>query len=295
MLFKLAEAFMINLDSMRMATKSLFSFQVTKRQLKAFLGLLLLTFFWGCSEYQQVLNSKDQEKKFQKAKEYYNNDEFQKALTLFDDIRTYYRGTKRGQKIAYYHAYSHFGVGSYRIAAFRFKTYYETYSRSDKAEDALYMQAFCLFKQSPRVELDQKTTKKAINAFQFFMEKYPNSDRIPKCNKYMDKLNTKLQQKAFEKAHLWYQILDYKAAITAFKNLLEQYPAIDKRERVEYLLVDSYWKVAEQSVQSKKAERYQKTVQRAQKFLQTYPGSKHIEDVKSILNKAKESLARYNT
>ena len=261
-----------------------------------FLALSVLAIgLLGCSEYQQVLNSQDQEKKFQKAKAYYNDDEFQKALTLFDDIRTYYRGTERGKKIAYYHAYCHFGVGSYRVAAFRFKTYYESYSRSEKAEDALYMHAFCLYKQSPRLELDQQPTRKAINAFQLFMEKYPNSDRIPKCNKFLDKLNGKLRQKAFEKARLWYQILDYKAAITAFKNLLETYPSIRNREKVEYLIVDSYWKVAERSVQSKKEERYRTNPQRARDFLQTYPDSEFRESVKTIFNNAKQSLRRYNT
>jgi outer membrane protein assembly factor BamD len=265
------------------------------RRTLSFLSLIILTFTWGCSEYQQVLNSKDNERKFKKAKEYYNNDEFQKALTLFDDIRTYYRGTERGQKIAYYHAYCHFGVGSYRVAAFRFKTYYESYSRSDKAEDALYMHAFCLYKQSPRVELYQKPTREAISAFQLFLDKYPNSDRIQECNKYMDKLNAKLTKKAFQKAKLWYKILDYKAAITSFKNLLKKYPSIENREKVEFLIVDSYWHVAENSVLSKKEDRYQTTVQRAKNFLQTYPASEHKDDVKKILNQAQESLSRYNT
>lgn len=265
------------------------------RQPITYLAFLMLIVIWGCSEYQQVLNSKDNEKKFQKAKEYYNNDEFQKALTLFDDIRTHYRGTERGQKIAYYYAYCHYGVGSFRVAAFRFKTYYESYSRSDKAEDALYMHAFCLYKQSPRVELYQKPTQKAISAFKLFLDKFPNSDRVEACNKYMDKLKIKLKQKAFEKAKLWYQILDYKAAITSLENLLNEYPSIEKREKVEFLILDSYWHIAERSVISKKEERYRTTFQKAEDFLETYPASKHKEAVKKIRNQAQESLSRYNT
>lgn len=261
----------------------------------SYVAVLVVTVTCGCSEYQKVLNSDDKEKKFKKAKEYYNNDEFQKALTLFDDIRTYYRGTERGQKIAYYYAYCHYGVGSYKVAAFRFKGYYESYSRSDKAEDALYMHAFCLYKQSPRVELYQKPTREAISAFKLFLDKYPNSDRVQECKKYIDKLQSKLKRKAFEKARLWYKILDYKAAITSLKNLLNEYPSIKNREQVEFLILDSYWHVAERSVISKKEERYKKTVQRAKDFLETYPASKHKEAVKKILNQAKESLSRYNT
>lgn len=249
----------------------------------------------GCSDYQQVLNSDDTEKKFEKGKALYNDEEYQKALTLFDDIISYYRGSKRGQKIAYYYAYCHFGVGSYKVAAFRFKNYYKTYSRSDKAEDALYMNAFCLYKQSPRVELDQQTTQKAINAFQLFIEKYPNSKRVADCNQYLDKLRGKLQQKAYDKAYLWYQILDYKAAITAFENLLAKYPSIDRREKVKYLIVDSYWEVAEKSVQSKKENRYRTTLRKAEDFLQTYPNSRFKNSVTTIVNQAQKSLARYES
>lgn len=257
--------------------------------------LILLAGLFGCSDYQQVLNSDDQEKKFQKGKEYYNNEDYQKALTLFDDILSYYRGSERGQQIAYYHAYCHFGVGSYRVAAFRFKSYYESYSRSEKAEDALFMHAFCLYKQSPRVELDQKMTRKAIDAFELFIEKFPNSERIPECNNHLDDLADKLERKAYQKAYIWYKILDYKAAITAFNNLLEKYPAIENREKVEYLIVDSYWKVSEKSVQSKKEERYRTTLQKAKDFLNTYPASKYKQDVTEIRNQVSEELVRYNS
>ena len=249
----------------------------------------------SCNEYQQVLNSDDPEKKFEKGKEYYNNEEYQQALTLFDDILSYYRGSQRGKKVAYYHAYSHFGVGSYKVAAFRFKSYYKSYGRSEKAEDALYMNAFCLYKQSPRVELDQQMTQKALDAFKLFLEKFPNSDRIPECNKYMDKLRDKLKQKAYEKARLWYQILDYKAAITAFDNLLDQYPALENRAEVEYLIIDSYWKVSEKSVQSKKEARYRTTLTKAEDFLQTHPNSEYEDEVTEIAEKVQEALDRYNS
>ena len=249
----------------------------------------------SCNEYQQVLNSDDPERKFEKGKEYYNNEEYQQALTLFDDIMSYYRGSQRGKKIAYYHAYCHFGVGSYKVAAFRFKSYYKSYSRSDKAEDALYMNAFCLYKQSPRVELDQQMTQKALNAFKLFLEKFPNSERTTECNKYMDQLRGKIRQKAYEKAYLWYQILDYKAAITAFNNLLERYPSLEKREKVEYLIIDSYWEVSEKSVQSKREDRYRTTLSKAKDFLRTHPNSQYKNEVKDIKNQAKQELVRYSS
>ena len=262
-----------------------------------FIGFLSVLAFYNtaCSGYQKLLNSDNYEKKYKEAKKYYNQEDYQKAIPLFDDLISYYRGSQKGKKIAYYYSYCHYGIGSYKVAAFRFKNYYKTYSRSEKAEDALYMHAYCLYLQSPPVELDQGTTKKAINAFQLFIKKYPGSDKIDKCNKYLDKLRAKLKKKAYQRAYLWYKILDYKAAVTAFNNLLERYPAIDNRKKVEYLIVESRYKVAQKSVQSKKEERLRKTLQACREFLQRYPQSKYVEDTKDIKNKVQEDLQKYES
>lgn len=268
--------------------------------MKAFTNIILfpalalcLIFSSSCSEYQQVLNGDDMEKKYQVAKEYYNNEEYQKAAPLFDDLLRYYRGTPKGEKIAFYYAYCQYGIDSYKVAAFRFKNYYETYPNSDKAEEALYMHAYCLFLQSPRIELDQEPTKKAINAFQVFIDEFPESDRIPDCNEYIDQLRSKIRKKAYNKAGLWYQILDYKAAIVEFQNLLDEYPTIQYKEEIRFKLLKSHFKVAEKSVQSKKQERLEETLERYNQFVERYPNSGFMDEAKEIREQTKVALKKY--
>lgn len=255
-------------------------------------GLLLLN--TGCSEYQQVLKSQDEEKKLKFAKKYYNKEEYQKALPLFDDIIGFYRGTQKGKKILYYYAKCHFGVESYKVAAFRFKNYYETYTQSDKAEEALYMHAYCLYLQSPRVELEQENTRKAIKAFKRFVAKFPQSDKISKCNKFIDELRGKIKRKAYKRAYLWYKIYDYKAAITAFNNLMQQYPGIENREKIEFLIFKSQYKVAEKSVQSKKRNRYNKALENYQTFKSRYPDSEYMDEAQDLAEDTKKALNSLN-
>ncbi len=254
--------------------------------------LLLLN--TGCSEYQQVLKGNDEEKKLKLAKKFYKKEEYQKALPLFDDVISFYRGTQKGRKILYYHAKCHYGVESYKVAAFRFKNYYETYQQSDKAEEALYMHAYCLYLQSPRVELEQKNTQKAIKAFKRFVAEFPQSDKIEKCNKFIDELRGKIKRKAYKRAYLWYKIYDFKAAITAFNNLLEQYPGIDNREKVEFLLFKSQFKVAENSVQSKKRERYEKALEKFRNFKSRYKDSEYMDEARDMAEETKEALNSLN-
>lgn len=270
-----------------------------KQKITRFLGLFFLSGFLflqaGCGNYQKVLKGDKPEKKYELAKKLYDNEKYEKALPLFDDVLNYYRGSDKGRRILFYHAKSHYGIGSYKVAAFRFKNYYQTYSQSDKAEEALYMHAYCLYLQSPPVELDQDNTKKAINAFKTFITNYPESDKVSKANESIDELREKLKQKAYNRAYLWFKIYDYKAAITAFDNLLEDYPAIDNREKVEFLILKSRFKVAEKSVQAKKQSRYRKTVEKFRQFKGRYPDSKYLEEAKEIAKDSKKALKSLNS
>ncbi len=247
----------------------------------------------SCSSYQSLLNSDNVEKKYEAAKEYYNDKEYQKALPLFEDILTYYRGTNKGEKVMFYYAYCQYGVNKLEMASFRFKNFYDTYPNSEFAEESLYMYAYCLYLKSPPIELDQSTSRKAIDAFQLFTNRYPNSDRIEKCNKFIDQLRDKLERKAFQRARLWFQIQDYKAALKSFRNFIKKYPVSDKKEKAKFYLLKSQYKIAVKSVTSKMEERLKKTIRKYRDFTNTYPDSEFYSEATEIGKKAKSNLEQF--
>lgn len=57
------------------------------------------------------------------------------------------------------------------------------------------MAAYCKFLDSPAYNLDQESTYDAIKELQLFVNRYPNSDRVEECNKYLDILRDKLEKK----------------------------------------------------------------------------------------------------
>jgi len=247
----------------------------------------------SCSSYQSLLNSDNVEKKYEAAKEYYNDKEYQKALPLFEDILTYYRGTTKGEKVMFYYAYCQYGVNKLEMASFRFKNFYDTYPNSEFAEESLYMYAYCLYLKSPPIELDQSTSRKAIDAFQLFTNRYPNSYRIEKCNKFIDQLRNKLERKAFERARLWFQIQDYKAALRSFRNFINEYPVSGKKEKAKFYSLKSQYKIAEKSVTAKMEERLKKTIRKYREFTKTYPDSEFYSEAIEIGEKAKSNLEQF--
>ena len=165
-------------------------------------GLCLLCLVTSCNSYQQLLKSTNYELKFAKAKQFYNEGDFEKTIPIFEELMTVWRGTKNVEDIYYHYSYSHYCMGDYVSAAHHFKTFGDNYPRHPKSEDARYMVAVCYYEMSPPVSLDQTDTEKAIEALQLFANNYPDSDKIPKCDSLNQLLRLKLADKAYNSAYV---------------------------------------------------------------------------------------------
>lgn len=246
-----------------------------------------LVFGTSCSKYQQLLKSNDNEKKYQKALLYYEDEEYNRALQLFDQIIPVYRGTEKAEKIQYRYAYAYYNQEDYILASYYFKKFTKNFPNSEHAKECAYMAAYCKYLDSPKYSLDQTNTFEAIDELQLFINRYPNSERVDKCNELIDELRSKLEKKYFNIAKLYLQMSDYKAAIFAFDNVIEDYPDTEYREEILYLKVKANFQYAEKSIEQKKEERYINTIEAYETLEQAYPESEY-------LNKAREMYAMAN-
>ena len=121
---------------------------------KLFCMLLTTITFSACSKYQQVLKSPDLEHKLEMAKKYYDEEEYFKALPIFDELNTLYRGTSKAEEIYYYLAYTHYGLSENLVAGYHFRNFALTFPNSKHAEEMAYMNAYCYYLESPSYSLD---------------------------------------------------------------------------------------------------------------------------------------------
>ena len=94
-----------------------------------------------------------------------------------------------------------------------------------------------------------------LKELQSFVDRYPNSNRVLKCNELIDELRQKLSLKAFENAKQYYTTSNYKSAIVALDNVLINYPSFNNREEVHFLIVKSTYLLAINSINNKVEER----------------------------------------
>ncbi len=262
-----------------------------------FLGVFLLFFVLssGCSDsYQKVLKSTDFDYKLSKAKEYYNSGQYVKALPLFEELMSVYKGTKDVEQLYYIYPYCHYGLGDYLISAFYFENFLDYYPRSRFAEEARFMHAYCHYKMSPTASLEQTYTKRAIDGFQTFANSYPESEKIAECNELMDEMRKKLEAKAILSARLYYDMKDYRASAVAFNNVLTEFPETKDREELEHLVLDSYFRLAENSIPSKELERYNQVVETYILFIDRYPESQYSRNAEKMYNRSLAQIEKLN-
>lgn len=253
--------------------------------------ILLLSVLTSCSGYEKLLKSSDYQLKYEKAKTYYADEEYVKAGTLFEQILPVFRGTNKADSIQFYMAYSTYYQQSYYTATFYFRQLTANYPTSDFIEESMYMIGYCNYMVSPRPSLDQQQTYKAIEAFQFFLIKYPNSEWADNARKLIAELNDKLVEKSFKSAKLYYDLEEYKSSIIALNNSLAEYPDTKYRERILYLILQSRYLLASNSVAEKQQERYQSTVDDYYSFIAEFPESNYRNDADKIYNLASQKVS----
>ena len=248
--------------------------------------------FSFCGEYQKVLKSDDFNYKYAKAVSYYEDSDFNRALPLFSELSNVLMGTSKMESVSYYYAYCHYSTGDYLMASYLFKMYSNNYPKSRHAEECSYMSAYCYYLETPNYSLDATNNYKAIKELQSFINEYPESDRVVECNSLIDELRSKLSRKSFENAKQYYITENYKAAIIALDNVLIDFPSFTNREEVYYLIVNSSYLLAINSISNKMEERLQATLDSYEQFKDNYANSDYIIELEDVYDKTNKLLEK---
>jgi len=244
----------------------------------------------SCDSYQKVLKSTDLDYKYERAQEYYNKKDYFKALPIFEELISIYRGSRNIEKIYFYFSYCHYGQGSLLLAAYHFQNLVKTYPTSEYADESQFMYAYCQYLLSPPTSLDQTYTHKAIEAFQLFNNIFPNSERVEQSNSYIEQLLAKLEEKSFKSSMLYFKLGHFQAAVTSFRNLLINHPTYDDKDDVYFYILNASFSLAENSISSKKIERFNATIQAYYDLIDNYPSSEHIKQAEEMYTTSVKQL-----
>ncbi|ADR20971.1 hypothetical protein MATR_14030 [Marivirga tractuosa] len=255
----------------------------------------------ACSDFRKLQKSADWEKKYDAAISYYEQGEYYKANVLLEQILPIIKGSEKAEIANFYYGYTYYYQEQYLLASHYFKTFYDTFNRSEFAEEARFMFAFSLFQDSPRYNLDQTSSKEAIVALQGFINLFPNSEYVPKADAALSQLRSKLERKAYEKALLYYDLKKHmtgeflKAALVEFDNFQDDFPGSQFTEEIRYLEIEAMYKLAQVSIYSVRKERYLEAMDFYEDFIETYEQSNYLPKAEKIYEDCLEQIRKLNS
>jgi len=220
------------------------------------------------------MKSTDYEYKLKMADEYFDKKKYSLAQQVYEELYPIYKGTDKFELLYYKDAYCFYYMENYRDAENFFKGFLEVFPNSTKAEEVDFMHAMCFYKQSPKIQLEQTNTAKAMGVMQTFINTHPGSPRIAEATEIIDKCRAKLEEKELRGARLYYKVGQYRAAAISYDNLLNNYPESVEADMYKLQAIKSYYKFAQLSIVDKQIERYEKVVTEFEDFTDRFPESK---------------------
>jgi len=254
--------------------------------------VLSVVLFTSCSEYSKILKEKDITKKYEAAVGYYESGECYKALPLLEELLGLTRGSQLAENVYYYYAKTEYCIKDFFLANYYFKSFTRTFSNSPKAEECQFLAALCSYRLSPGYSLDQMDTRSAIDEFQLFLDKYPNSALRDSANNMVGRLRFKLEEKSFAVAKQYSTTRKYKAAAQSLAQFTEDYPGSIYCEEAYHLMVQSNYEYAEGSVESRKLERYRVAVETYLTFATLFPDSALLKDAEVYYTKSRRQIEK---
>ncbi len=251
------------------------------------------------NEFNRVYKSSDYAYKYEYAKACFAQGKYNNAITLLQELVTIKKGTDDAQECLYMLAMAEYCYGDHESASATFKKYHATYPKGIYAEQASFYIGQSLYESTPEPRLDQTPTIGAINAYQQFLDLYPNSKLRTQAEERLFELQDKLVTKELLSAQLYYNLGDYflnciyggsnyEACIITAKNALREYPYTNKREDFALLIMKSKYELAERSVEEKRLERYRDALDECYGFINEYPDSKERARAEKYIAKCKK-------
>ena len=265
------------------------------------IALCMAFLMTGCtSEFSSVLKSSDKDFKYEYAKQCFAQGKFGNAITLLSEVVTAQKGRQNAQESLYMLAMAQYCNRDYEAASATFRKYFQSYPKGDFAEQASFYVGQSLFESMPDPRLDQSSTVGAINAYQNFMDYFPESSLREEAQKRLFILQDNLVMKEYLSAELYYNLggyfgninsnteSNYESCIITAQNALKTYPYTTMREKFSLLIMKSKFELAQNSSEEKRVERYRDAEDECYGFLNEFPESENCKTAEKFNAKCKK-------
>lgn len=237
---------------------------MTMKKLMQFLLILVLAaLLGGCSTVKGWFSKKKPEKPpevmAEEGIQQLKKKNYEDAIETFEKVRDRYPYSEQALLAQIKVADAYFYKKKYDEALQAYKEFEKLHPTNKAVPYAVYRQGLCYYRQRSTIDRDQTYTFKALQEFRRLKQKYPNSEYMPKAEKYMARCRLDLGEHEFYVAEFYFKTKRYKAALDRFQVVAQEYPDFSRQAEVKEYIGKCQTKLSEDDTKPKSGLIYQIT------------------------------------
>ncbi|MEM6337850.1 MAG: outer membrane protein assembly factor BamD, partial [Bacteroidota bacterium] len=218
---------------------------------------------------------------YERGKMAYDEGKYLRAIESLQSVFDFGRAHEYAADAQYFLGKAYYEDGQFLLAANDFDRFSQLYPTDARVEEAQFLRAMSYYNLSPRYELDQTDTERAINYLRLFASRYPASERVPEIGRRIDQLQEKLARKLFEGAMLYERQEQFEPAALTYERVLAKYPNTSYADDAMVAAMRAYIAYADISIEAKREERLDKAISIYDRLVQIFPDSPLLKEAEA--------------
>ncbi|MFT0861904.1 outer membrane protein assembly factor BamD [Ancylobacter sp. G4_0304] len=167
-------------------------------------------------------------------------EDYVEAIARFEDVDRQHPYSDWARKALLMIAYVNYTTGSYDEAIATAKRYLALHPGSADAAYAQYLLGASYYDQIPDISRDQDRTRKAIDALEEVVRKYPDTEYAVSAKKKIEVARDQIAGKEMMVGRYYLEQRNYAGAINRFKVVVTRYQTTRHVEEALYRLAEAY-------------------------------------------------------
>jgi outer membrane protein assembly factor BamD len=257
------------------------------------LALMTSVAIAGCAGSGRLRYSGPQDA-YQKGLAFYERNKYERAAEYLQAVFDFGRAHEWAADAQFLLAQAYFHNEEYILSASEFSRFSEIYRTDPRVPEAEYWRAMAYYELSPKYQLDQSDTQRAIDQFLSFIERFPDHERAGDAVDRIQELRQKQARKDVEAAILYERRELFEAAALTYERVFDEYSTTQWADDALLGATRAWLSFAEQSIRARQPERLQRAIDNYQRLVQLFPDSPLVKDAESLYARAADQLAELN-
>lgn len=186
-------------------------------------SLVIIALFLGGCHDRKLQEEKSATELMADGQKKFEDRDYRSAINSYRDLTDWYPFSEHVPAAQLQIAEAYYKLRQYSQAAASYDEFANLHPQNPSTPYALYQVGRCFFDQMDTIDRDQEYAQKALQAFNRFLSRYPDSEYADPARAHIKDCQRSIASNELLVAKFYYKNKNYKAALDRFRSIVENY------------------------------------------------------------------------